>query len=90
MVNAFVLINIENKGVRELAKELMEVQGVTEVYSIAGEYDFLVVIRVDDNATLSNVVTEQIYHKAGVRHTKTLFALDSYATVDLEKVFGRK
>lgn len=90
MVNAFVLINIEGKNVREIGRGLLDVDGVTEVYSIAGEYDFMVVVRVPDNATLSNIVTEEIFHKPGVRHTKTLFALDVFTNVDLQDVFSVK
>lgn len=90
MVNAFVLINIEGKDVRGIVKGLLAVEGVTEVYPVAGEYDILCVIRVSDNPTLSRIVTEEIIHKEGVRHTKTLFALDAYAKVDLEKAFKLK
>jgi DNA-binding Lrp family transcriptional regulator len=87
MVNAFILINIEGKDVREIATRLLEVKGVTEVYPIAGEYDILAVVRVADNPTLANTIVDEIIHKPGVRHTKTLFALDSYAKVDLEEVY---
>jgi len=90
MVNAFVLINIEGKNIKDIAKGLLGVEGVTEVYPVAGEYDFIVVVRVDDNATLSKVITEEIIHKAGVRHTKTLFALDVYSKFDLPAAFGMK
>ncbi len=90
MVNAFILINIEGKEVREIAECLIEVNGVTEVYPVAGEYDFLVVIRVTDNTKLSKIITEEIIHKKGVRHTKTLFALDAYSTIDLQSAFGIK
>ena len=90
MVNAFILINIEEKNVREITNNLLEVEGVTEVYPIAGEYDILAVVRVIDNPTLANIIIEEIIHKPGVRHTKTLFALDSYAKVDLEEVFKLK
>jgi len=88
MVNAFVLITIEGKNVREIAKGLLDVDGVTEVYPVAGEYDFIAVVRVGDNATLSSIITEKIIHKPGVSHTKTLFALDAYAKVDLASVFN--
>ena len=88
MVNAFVLININNNSPRELAKCLLSVEGVTEVYPIAGEYDLLAVVRVADNAKLSHIVTEEIFHKDGVRHTKTLFALDCFSKVDLTEVFS--
>ena len=87
MVNAFILINIEGKDVREIANRLLEVEGVTEVYPIAGEYDILAVVRVAYNPTLANIIVDEIIHKPGVRHTKTLFALDSYAKVDLEEVY---
>ncbi len=90
MVNAFVLINIEGKNVREIARNLLAVEGVAEVYTVAGEYDFIAVVRVQDNATLSRVITEDIIHRPGVRHTKTLFALDAYSKVDLQAVYGKK
>jgi DNA-binding Lrp family transcriptional regulator len=88
MVNAFVLVHTEEKRIRELARNLLEVDGVTEVYPVAGEYDFLVVIRVKDNATLSHIITEEVIHKPGVHQTKTLFALDAYAKIDLAATFG--
>ena len=87
MVNAFILINIAGKDVREITSRLLEVEGVTEVYPIAGEYDILAVVRVVDNPTLANIIVDEIIHKPGVRHSKTLFALDSYAKVVLEEVY---
>ena len=87
MVNAFVLINISTKNIRDIAKSLIDVEGVTEVYPVAGEYDFLIVVRVSDNIRLSKIITDEIIHKEGVRHTKTLFALDSYTKVDLKSIF---
>ena len=90
MVSAFVLININDKDIKGIAESLLEVEGVTEVYPIAGEYDFICVVRVNDNHTLSDVVTEQIIHKPGIRHTKTLFALKAYSNLDLESLFFSK
>ena len=87
MVTAFVLINIDGKDIRGIANDLLSADGVTEVYPIAGEYDLLCILRVNDNSTLSRIVTEEIIKKEGVRTTKTLFALDAYAKVDLEEVF---
>ena len=88
MVNAFVLVNINSKNVREIANSLIGVDGVTEVYPVAGEYDFLVVVRALDNVSVSQIITDEIIHKDGIRHTKTLFALDAYSTIDLQKAFG--
>ena len=87
MINAFVLITIDDKNIREMAHRLMGVTGVTEVYPVAGDYDFVAVVRVGDNATLSRVITEEIVRLPGISSTKTLFALESYSRVDLESVF---
>ena len=40
MVNAFVLINIEGKNVRETAERLIAVDGVTERVSIDDVFSF--------------------------------------------------
>lgn len=87
MVNAFVLVNIAEKKVRQIANNLLEVNGVTEVYPVAGEYDFLVVVRVESNEKVAEII-EEILHHNGVRHTKTLFALEAFSKVDLAKAFG--
>ncbi len=88
MVTAFVLINIEGKNVRETAKSLIAIDGITEVYPIAGEFDFVAVVRVKDNMTLSRIITDDIIHKPGVRSTKTLIALDVFSHIDLQTVFN--
>lgn len=87
MVTAFILINIEGSDVRKIAQGLLEITGVTEVYPVAGEYDLIAVVRVLDNATLSHIIMEEIVHKTGVALTKTLFALDAFAKVDLKSIF---
>ncbi len=88
IVNAFVLINMDGKDVKGLAERLVKVKGVTEVYPVAGEYDMICVVRVKDNSTLTKVVTEKLLHMKGVRHTKTLFAMDVYSKFDLAKLFS--
>ena len=88
MVTAFVLINIDGNDIRDIANDLLLSEGVTEVYPIAGEYDLLCILRVYDNSRLSQLITEEIIKKEGIKTTKTLFALDAFAKVDLETVFG--
>ena len=88
MVTAFVLIHIDTKDVGRIADDLLAVDGVTEVYAVAGEYDLVAVIRVLDNQTLSKLILEEVIHKRGVRHTKTLFALNAYSRIDLADAFG--
>lgn len=78
MVTAFVLINVENKQFQELADHLLAIPGVSEVHVVAGEYDMVVVTRVEDNLRLSQLLTGELIHAPGVHRTKTLIALESF------------
>ena len=88
MVTAFVLIHVEGTRLRDVADSLLAFPGVKEVHVVAGEYDIVAVLRVKENAQLSELITGQIIHVAGVERTKTLFALESYCEHDLSKLFG--
>lgn len=41
MVTALVFINAERGKINEAAQQLLEIDGVVEVYSVSGEYDRL-------------------------------------------------
>ena len=88
MVTAFVLISVEDKRVHETVKALLQHSGVTEIHVVAGEYDIVAVIRVEDNAILANLITEKIVTAPGVERTKTLFALESHSRYDLNEIYG--
>ncbi len=90
MITGIVLINVERSLICDAIDGLMKIDGITEVYTVAGEYDLVAVIRVRDNATLANIIAAKMTHDIpGLVHTKTLVTLDCKATVDLDKVFGR-
>ena len=84
MTTAIVLINIDRTQIKSAIKEIMAVQGVTEVYTVAGEYDLVAVLRVKDNARLSEIVAHNMPHMTGILRTKTLIALESHAKFDLD------
>ena len=44
MVTAIVLMKVTNDRINQVAQELVELDGVSEVYSVAGQYDLAVVI----------------------------------------------
>ena len=83
MVTAFVLISVEDRKVHETVKALIQCKGVTEIHVVAGDYDMVAVIRVADNMELGN----KIVNAPGVERTKTLFALESHSTFDLQSMF---
>lgn len=88
MVTAFVLICVEDRKVHETVKALLQHRGVSEIHVVAGEYDMVAVIRVQDNDALANLITEKIVAAPGVQRTKTLFALESHSKYDLEEIYG--
>ena len=53
MVTAVVLIKAETDKVPELAEKMAELEGVTEVFSVAGQYDLVALVRVRENDDLS-------------------------------------
>ncbi len=76
MVTAFVLINVEDRHLTDITKRLKEYQGVAEVHVVAGEYDMVAIVRVEDNAVMANLLTNEIIHTPGIKRTKTLISLN--------------
>ena len=46
MINAIILINAERTKINSVAEQLVNLQGITEVYSVSGRFDLVVVIRL--------------------------------------------
>ncbi|MBT3286815.1 MAG: Lrp/AsnC ligand binding domain-containing protein [Victivallales bacterium] len=88
MVTAFVLIHCHGRDPHEVAAELVDLDGVTELHLVAGEYDMVCVVRVADNQRLSQLITKEVVKAAGVARTKTLFSLESLSKFDLDSMFG--
>ena len=88
MVTAIVLINVKRQELKQVIKEVLETEGVSEVYAVAGEYDLVAIVRVADNTSLSKIVVDKMpHHIPGITHAKTLFALETYSEQDLTKLF---
>ena len=60
MVTGIALVTVERKMLRQATEALLQIPGVTEVYTVAGEYDLVVMIRVSTNAELSDVVANKM------------------------------
>jgi DNA-binding Lrp family transcriptional regulator len=87
MVHAFVLIDAEPARIGDLATELADVDGVAEVYSVAGEADLVAVVRVRQHDELAEVVTRRISSRPGIVNTRTLIAFQAYSRHDLEAMW---
>jgi len=88
MVTAFVLVNARRDGIPETAEALNKLDGVAEVYSVAGEYDLVAVIRVKANEQLAELVTDHMLRLDGIERTHTLIAFRAYSRYDLERMFS--
>jgi DNA-binding Lrp family transcriptional regulator len=88
MVTAMVLINTDRYKVNEVAEKLADVQGISEVYSVAGEYDLVALIRVMTNDELAEIVTSRIVGIEGISKTETLIAFRAFSKHDLESMFS--
>jgi DNA-binding Lrp family transcriptional regulator len=60
MVSAVILLVVEQAKVNEVAEKLVELPGITEVYSVAGQYDLVAVARVRDNEGIADAVTNHM------------------------------
>ena len=76
-------MNVEPGRVKALAEELLAIDGVTEVYSVAGPYDLVAIARVREHDQLSDLVTDLIGSRDGVISTETLIAFRAFAKRDL-------
>jgi DNA-binding Lrp family transcriptional regulator len=88
MITAIVLLNVERDKVNEVAEKLAGIEGVTEVYSVAGRYDLTVIIRVKDNDRLADIVTHHMLKVKGILQSETLVAFRVYSHHDLESMFS--
>lgn len=87
MIHAFVLIDAQPARVADLAIELAEVNGVAEVYSVAGHADIVAVVRVREHEELAEVVNRGIAQLGGITNTRTLIAFQAYSRRDLEAIW---
>lgn len=87
MITALVMLNVEPGRVGSLAGELLEIDGVTEVYSVAGPYDLVAIVRVREHEQLSDLVTERIAARPGIVSSETLVAFRAFAKRDLGQMW---
>lgn len=88
MVSAVVLLGLQRDKINEVAQQLVAMDGVTEVYSVAGQYDLVAVIRVRDNDALAELVTGRMLKVGGILRSETLIAFRVLSRYDLERMFS--
>jgi DNA-binding Lrp family transcriptional regulator len=87
MISALVLLNVRRDAVNSTAQALLRIPGVTEVYSVTGEYDLIAVLHLARYEDLAEVVTEQITALDAITRTQTMMAFKAYSREDLEQAW---
>ena len=83
MVTAFILMNVERPRLKSIADDLLAIDGIAEVYSVAGPFDLVAIARVREHEQLNDLVTERVGALEGIESTETLIAFRSFAKKDL-------
>ncbi len=88
MITAFVHIACTPERLEELAEGISQITGVTEVYSITGDYDLLAIVRTGTLDDLPGIVTNNILKKQGILKANTSVGFKVYSRHDLESMFS--
>ncbi len=88
MITAFMLIIAEKSSIDKTAQALLNIDGVSEVYSLAGEWDLFAKIRTRSTDKLEKFVTKELLQVESIEKTRTLIAFKAYNQHDLERMFS--
>lgn len=88
MVTTIVLATCNIHKVPETAQAIADLPEVTEVYSVSGDYDLVIMVRVREHDDLARVVTEEIGKIPGIERTQTLVAFKVFSRHDVEALFS--
>ncbi|MEP7022726.1 MAG: Lrp/AsnC ligand binding domain-containing protein [Actinomycetota bacterium] len=88
MVTAIVLVKADVASIPETAETIAQIPGVSEVYSVTGEFDLVAMVRVRAHEELAEVIPGQLNKVPGVTHTETHIAFRAYSRHDLETAFA--
>jgi DNA-binding Lrp family transcriptional regulator len=88
MVTSIILLNVKRDKINEVAEKLSSMDGISEVYSVTGNYDLVAMVRVPTNDQLSTLVTNTLVNVDGIERTDTMLAFKAYSKHDLEAMFS--
>jgi len=88
VITAIVLIHAVADSIPETAQAIADIEGVSEVYSCAGDVDLIALVRVHTHEDLADLIPGKISRVEGVIDTDTHIAFRSYSTADTESAFA--
>lgn len=87
MVTSIILINAERTKINDVAEQIAALDGISEVYSVSGNYDLIAIARVTSNEELADLVTKKLLTISSILKSETMLAFKAYSRHDLEAMF---
>jgi DNA-binding Lrp family transcriptional regulator len=88
MVTSIILTTVERSKINETAEQLAAVDGISEVYSVSGNFDLIAVVRVQSNEELADLVTKNLLKIQSILKTESMLAFKTYSRHNLEAMFS--
>jgi DNA-binding Lrp family transcriptional regulator len=88
VTHAIVLIQAEREWLANLGGVLADVEGVSEAFSVTGEWDYVAIVRVHKPEDLAEIVANRLARVQGIVRTHTMVAFEAFSKHDLEAMFS--
>jgi DNA-binding Lrp family transcriptional regulator len=88
VITAIVMVTAATDRIPEVAEAIADLDGVSEVYSVAGNVDLVAVVRVREFEQVAEIIAGRLDKVEGVLDTETHIAFRAYSRHDLEAAFA--
>jgi DNA-binding Lrp family transcriptional regulator len=88
MITSIVMVSVAPDRIPEIAQQIADLDGVSEVYSVAGDVDLIAVVRVREFEQIAEVIAGRLSKVDGVLTTDTHIAFRAYSKHDLDAAFA--
>lgn len=88
VLTAIVLIRTTADRIPEVAQEIADIPGISEVYSVTGDSNLVAIARVRQHDELADVIADRLSKVDGVVETNTKIAFRTYSRHDLDAAFS--
>jgi DNA-binding Lrp family transcriptional regulator len=88
VITAIVLLHVDVHAIPETAQAIADIDRVSEVYSVTGDWELVALVRVHAHEQVAEVVTGGIAKVPGVTGTHTMIAFQAFSSSDLDRLWG--
>jgi DNA-binding Lrp family transcriptional regulator len=88
VITAIVMVSVQPDRIPEVAQEIADLDGVSEVYSVSGDFDLIAIVRVREFDQVAETIAGRLSRVDGVLGTDTHIAFRAYSRHDLDAAFS--